>query len=362
MRKLFKYGLFLGSLLFALLLLFCKAIPNINPYELSFVGILSFFVPVLVIVNILFLIVWLISRKYLLALIPFIALILSWNIYSSLFGLNFFQKHSFEKSINAISVMSYNVRLLNLYNWNRDKNTREKIISLFKKYNPTILCLQEFYNGNDSIGVNNISEIMKICDYKYFATCYINTNKRGNWGSIVFSHIPIVNTHNYDIDVYGNNLLQQVDFIFKNEKISIFNVHLKSNKFSSTETEAIVNSEKENLKMQSWNIFRKLEKNAINRGLEAALVSNIISKTKNKTIVCGDFNDLPSSYVYFKMKQKLKDSFLEQGLGFGNTYISKIPLLRIDYILHSETIKGIGFKKIKVNYSDHYPLLVNLKI
>ncbi|KXK41453.1 MAG: endonuclease/exonuclease/phosphatase [Bacteroidetes bacterium OLB11] len=199
-------------------------------------------------------------KKIKYAIIPLAALFFSWNIYASIFALHIFNKQSFETNLNQINVMSYNVRLLNLYKWNKDTNTRRKIIEMFAEQNPTVLCLQEFYNGNDSIGVNNIQDIMDACQYKYFATCDINTTKRGKWGCVVFSHLPIVKMQNHDIDVYGNNLLQQVDILLKNETIHLFNVHLKSNRFTSNESDAIMNIEKVQLKENSIHIFKKTEK------------------------------------------------------------------------------------------------------
>ncbi len=362
MKNFLKYVMLFCSLLLAVLLLFCNTIPNTNPYELSFAGILSFFAPVFAVLNLFFLFVWLIFKKFKYSLIPLVALILSWNIYASIFALNLFKKQSIETNLNRINVMSYNVRLLNLYNWNKEPDTRKKIIKMFAKYSPTVLCLQEFYNGNDSVGFNNIQEIMESCGYKYFATCDIFSTKRGKWGNVVFSHLPIIKKQNHDIDVYGNNLLQQVDILWKNQTIHIFNVHLKSNRFTSNESDAINNPEKNQLKENSLNIFKKLRKNAINRGLEASLVAKILSNTKENVIVCGDLNDIPSSYVYFKVKNKLKDTFLENGLGMGTTYISKIPILRIDYIFHSKHFKCMGYKRFNYEYSDHYPIMVNLEM
>lgn len=366
MRKFFKYSLFGTSILFGLLLALCKTIPNLNPYEQSFTGILGLAAPILALINVLFLLIWLLLRKFVFVLIPLFALILSWKIYSVTIALNFFPKQELTRSSNSFTVMSYNVRLLDLYKWSGKKDTREKMIRFMAAQKASVLCLQEFYTGNDSVGKNNIRDIAEQCGYAYFARCDINVNKRGSWGSIVFSHLPIVGSQNHDIDVYGSNLLQQVDLLFNQDTISIFNIHLKSNRFSNEEADMIVKSEEIGLDEQTGSktkkIYEKLEKNASNRGLEAALVSKIIRSNKHKKIVCGDLNDIPSSYVYFKMREKMQDAFLEKGCGIGSTYHTRIPVLRIDYIFHTADLKTIGFKKIDSTYSDHYPLLVGFSL
>lgn len=363
MRKFIKYVLLISSIVFALLLSFCKTIPNLNPYEQSFTGILGLATPLLAAINIALLITWLLLRKYLYICIPLFALIFSWKIYSVTVAARFFKKQHFEKTPGSFTLMSYNVRLLDLYNWSGQKNTREKMIDFFAEKNPSVLCLQEFYTGNDSVGKNNIKDIAEKCHYEYSAICDINVNKRGTWGSVIFSHLPIIKKQNHDIDVFGSNLLQQADILFNKDTVSIYNIHLKSNRFSAEESDMISKTENvaldENTTSKTKTIYQKLERNAINRGLEASLVSNIISANKHKTIVCGDLNDIPSSYTYFKLRGKMQDAFLDNGLGIGSTFISKLPVLRIDYIFHAKELKTLGFEKIKVPYSDHYPLIVN---
>jgi endonuclease/exonuclease/phosphatase family metal-dependent hydrolase len=346
------------------LLLLCKTIPNLNPYEQSFSGILGLAVPFLAIVNIAFLLCWLLFKKYFYVAIPLIALIFSWKIYSVTIARHFFKAQHFEKSDSSFSLMSYNVRLLDLYKWSGDDDTRNKMINFFAEKNPTVLCLQEFYTGNDSVGKDNIKDIIDKCHFEYYASCDINVNKRGRWGSVIFSHLPIIKKQNHDIDVFGSNMLQQVDLLFQKETISVYNIHLKSNRFSTEESDLIVKNEEvgldEKTSEKTKRIYQKLEKNAVSRGLESALVSKIISKNDNKSIVCGDLNDIPSSYTYFKLRGALKDVFLDNGFGIGSTLITKLPLLRIDYIFHSDHLKTLGYKKIIVPYSDHYPLLVNI--
>lgn len=366
MRKFIKYSLLIGSILFAVLLLFCRTIPNLNPYEQSFSGILGLAVPFLAIVNIGFLVWWLLFKKYYFTAIPFIALVFSWKIYSVTIARHLLKKQQFEKSDSSFTLMSYNVRLLDLYKWSGNPDTRNKMIDFFAEQNPTVLCLQEFYTGNDSVGKDNIKDIIERCHFKYYASCDINVNKRGRWGSVIFSHLPIVKKQNHDIDVFGSNMLQQVDLLFQKETISVYNIHLKSNRFTTEESDLIVKNEEVGLDEKTTDktkrIYQKLEKNAVTRGLESALVSAIISKNTHKSIVCGDLNDIPSSYTYFKLRGAFKDVFLDNGFGIGSTLITKLPLLRIDYIFHSDQLTTLGYKKIKVPYSDHYPLLVNIGV
>ncbi|GBL34483.1 hypothetical protein EMGBS15_00780 [Filimonas sp.] len=363
MRKFLKYSLLLVNIFFALLLASTRLVTFTNPYEYNFLGLLGLFTPVLVLINVVFIFIWLFSRKFLYTLLPVSVIWFSWNVFSVCFATKYNTVQDFTKSKEYFTVMSYNVRLLDLYHWNQDKNTRKKIIRFFKEKNPTVLCLQEFYTNNDSVGVNNIRAIKYSCHYEYVAECNMHVTKRGKWGSIIFSHLPIVRTKNYEIDVQGNNLLQKADIAFQQDTFSVFNVHLKSNRFSKNEANLVNKDQLPNLSdstlEQSKSIFLKLQDNAVNRGLEADIISSIIAQNEKPVLLCGDLNDIPSSYVYFKIKDTMKDAFLEKGFGLGKTYRNTIPVLRIDYIFHDEKINLLGFEKLDVPYSDHEPLMAN---
>ena len=79
-------------------------------------------------------------------------------------------------------------------------------------------------------------------------------------------------------------------------------------------------------------------------------------------LLVGDFNDTPASYIYQKATDYLKDSYVEQGRGFGTTYHGPFPAFRIDYVLHSPDIEALSYKRVKTNVSDHYPVVVTLKV
>ena len=76
------------------------------------------------------------------------------------------------------------------------------------------------------------------------------------------------------------------------------------------------------------------------------------------SLVAGDFNDTPLSYTYFRLIRGRKDSFMRAGKGFGATYSALWPLLRLDYVLYPGELKAVSHKIEKVNYSDHYPVIV----
>lgn len=360
-RKIFKYWFLILNVLFAFTLIICRVIPAINPFEQRFVGILAYLVPFLTVFNILFILLWVVVKRYYYALIPLVSILISWKVISVLIGGHILPSNPVDhKNKETLSILSYNIRLLDLYGWSGKKETRSQILAFLKTRNADILCLQEYYTGNDSVGFNNTGDIKSICNYPYVAECIMNENKRGKWGSVLFSKFPIVSKKNHDIDVSGSNLLQEVRLKRNGDTLTVFNFHLKSNKFSEKESALVANSDLPDVDEKTLNktksIYQKIERSTQNRGLEADLVSRIIGASKYATLVCGDMNDIPGSYSYFKIRSKHKDLFLSKGFGLGATYNKSIPVLRIDYIFYDPIFKPLFYETIPQNFSDHNPI------
>ena len=109
--------------------------------------------------------------------------------------------------------------------------------------------------------------------------------------------------------------------------IRIFNIHFQSIRFGEEdyefaekvrEMEDITNEEE--YKHDSGRIIKRLKKAFIRRAHQVDLVEQYIKSSPYPVIVCGDFNDTPSSYAYYTISDNLTDAFCESGNGFGQTY------------------------------------------
>lgn len=79
-------------------------------------------------------------------------------------------------------------------------------------------------------------------------------------------------------------------------------------------------------------------------------------------VVAGDFNDTPASYAVTQMTKSLKNTFKEQGTGFGKTYNGKFPNFQIDYIATTKTIDVVNHRIIPAKLSDHFPVRSDLRL
>jgi endonuclease/exonuclease/phosphatase family metal-dependent hydrolase len=92
------------------------------------------------------------------------------------------------------------------------------------------------------------------------------------------------------------------------------------------------------------------------RASQAESVAASIRNSNHPVVLCGDFNDTPSSYSYKTISENLCDAFRESGSGLGTTYAGPFPAFRIDFILHSPQIKSFEYTTISQKLSDHFPI------
>jgi endonuclease/exonuclease/phosphatase family metal-dependent hydrolase len=149
------------------------------------------------------------------------------------------------------------------------------------------------------------------------------------------------------------------DILFHSDTIRIFNIHLQSIRFRKEDYAFMdtVSLKYSNEQMRGIrNIGSQLKTAFSLRSEQAEMISNYIGDSPYPVIAMGDFNDTPQSYAYRKIKKGLHDAFKVSGRGFGNTYSGDLPSFRIDYIMFSNPLFSHQFKRIKTEYSDHFPI------
>ena len=92
------------------------------------------------------------------------------------------------------------------------------------------------------------------------------------------------------------------------------------------------------------------------RSEQAQMIANYIKDSPHPVVVLGDFIDTPQSCASRRIKIGVLVACRTAGRGFGKTYGGGVPSFRIDYILYSDPIIPYQFKRIKTDYSDHFPL------
>ena len=318
----------------AILLLLSYLLPYISPEKVPIFTIISLAVPVLLALNIFFIIYWIIKlKKYF--TISLISIILGIGYISNIY--KFSEKKIFLN--DDLKVMSYNVRLFNHYNWTTDSTIVKKISSFIAEKEPDVLSIQEYYDAEN---------LQLKYPYQFIKT-KSNFNK---FGLAIFSKFNIINSGSLDLKESANNIIY-TDILKDKDTIRVYNIHLESLKMNtSQENFGIINSDK--LREQMEASFQKQAK-------QVELFLQHEKKWDGKKILCGDFNNTAFSWVYRELSNEKQDAFKEAGKGLGKTFNYWYPL-RIDFILTDANFDINNFKTFNVPYSDHYPILARLNL
>ncbi|MCL2097415.1 MAG: endonuclease/exonuclease/phosphatase family protein [Bacteroidales bacterium] len=256
-----------------------------------------------------------------------------------------------EPSGSATKLMSYNVHLFSLWDNNRN-HSLPNFSKYIKEENPDILCLQEMAT-TDTLTVN---QAFSQYPYRYYCC-----SKRKNgllFGNVTFSKYPIVNAGEFLFSETSNRCVY-TDIVMRGDTIRVYNNHLQSISLNLERTALRIRKEElRNEELRQVTI--KLRTAFMKRAQQVDIISAHITSSPYPAIVCGDFNDTPVSYTYRKMKGKLNDCFTKAGRGMPSTYRGFWPAFRIDYILCAPSFQTVSYQVPKVNYSDHYPVIVQL--
>lgn len=329
--------IYIINVVFAILLLLSYILPFASPKTFSVLSVLSLGVPFLILCNVLFFLYWLIRLKKQLML-SFVILVIGYISFGSLYKFT-----SSENSVNSDSfkVMNYNVRLFNLYNWIEDDNIETKIVDFIKDESPEILSVQEYHPH-------------KNIDLSFFKHKYEKlSGKKMKYGQAIFSQYPIINSGSIEFSNTANNAIF-VDVVKASDTIRVYNIHLESMRINA-DVESLKNEDSERLFKRVGTTFKMQQ-------LQTELFLKHKNKCHYKTIVCGDFNNTPFSYVYRKIKGDLNDTFKEAGNGFGRTYDFKFFPVRIDFILTDDVFSVESFETYSQHFSDHYPISTTLSL
>ena len=344
------------NVLFIIALLAAYLSTIVNPSQFVWLAYFGMAFPVIFIGNIVLTLFW-IAAKSKLFLYSLILLLFGFEFIGRTIQFNPVNLFRNPDS-NHYSLMSFNVRMFDKYNWIADTNTENKILAYIQKQNPDILCLQENFS---SITDGNVhKKIVEKLSYKYATNQLAHNNIAIKAGTAIYSKHPIVNkgaiytTEKRQIGLFA-------DIVISTDTIRVYNFHLASVHLAAADYQALdslVNGA-EHLQFNNMHsIIRKLNKAFLIRSIQVEAMNMQLNNCPYEMLLCGDFNDTPVSYTYNQVPEKLNDAFKSSGFGFGTTYFSSFMAFRIDYIFHSGKIEVSNYRTHKIQLSDHKPISI----
>ncbi|HLP11018.1 MAG TPA: endonuclease/exonuclease/phosphatase family protein [Flavobacteriales bacterium] len=349
--------LLLNWLAIVFLLVACVS-PWVNPESFTIPAFFGLAFPFIFLANVLCLVWWLIFKKFRM-LYSGIVLVLTFSYWNRSFNVYGSAAPAPEGSESS-KIMSYNVRLFDLYNWIDNNKTKKKIFDFLKEQNADIYCFQEFFHQDAPSPFVTRDSLTKILKANHFVEGYTHKLiQRQHFGLAIFSVYPVIASGEIKFENDPNNNAVWADLKRKTDTIRVYNVHLSSLRFQKSDYEAIGQEPGPGQKRRSsaeQQILSRIKNAFIKRVSQTNTVLDHVKTSPYKNLVCGDFNDTPVSYCYGQFSSILNDAFASSGSGWGATYTGRLPLLRIDYIWYSDKLNASGFKTHDINLSDHYPI------
>ncbi len=310
-------------------------------------AMLVYVLPLLIAANVVFLIYWLVLRRFHWACMPLITILCCIPYMGTLF--QFGSQDEKADAQPGMKIVSYNVAM-----FGRETSgfMAQDILSEMKKQKVDIACMQEY---NDFAGDKRNSDSYK----EYFPYMVV-----GNSDMVIYSRYPIVKSENIPFEM-TNNSAMWAEIKYNDQVYRVYNVHLETtgingalHKAAKQEANGI---EVPNNAFMNY-VYGKYTVGMIARSGQANQLAMNMRESEVPVIVCGDFNDVPYSYVYNTMLGDKIDGFKECGSGLMNTFRGGKKQVRIDYIFHDKSMEGISYYKKELSYSDHYPIFMRIGV
>lgn len=319
---------------------------NYSPVGNNAKAMIVYILPLLIMANMVLTIYWIVRRRWMLMLIPIITIACCIPYSGTLVQLRSNNMKA-AAAQEGITIATYNVAM-----FGRETSgfISQDILAEMKNQKVDVLCLQEYL---DASGDKKVSDSYK----SYFPYMAV-----GREDMVIYSRYPIRKTDKILFE-YSNNSAMWADIEVNGKMMRIYNVHLQTTGINGT-LHQVVKAERRGISVDNNRILSAIYGNytlgMMIRSGQAAVIANDMRQNENPSIVCGDFNDVPYSYVYKTLLGDMVDGFKECGFGWMSTYRGGKKSVRIDYIFHDEIFKGLTYYKRELTYSDHFPVFMKL--
>lgn len=321
---------------------------NVNPMGNMARAMVVYILPILIVLNIALLVYWLVRKHWYIAAVPLLTIVCCIPYMGTLMQFGSVDEAAAEAK-QGLKVATYNVA-----RFNRETSgfLAQDILAEMRKQKVDVFCIQEY--SETSGDVKNTASYKEHFPYVAMAGRDV----------VIFSRYPIKNYKAFLFED-SNQAAMYADINVNGQLIRVFCVHLETTGINRTLHQA-GKLEVQGHGVPNNRLIRAVYGNyalgLMFRASQAEMIANEIRSSKIPVMVCGDFNDVPYSYVYKTILGDLVDGFKECGTGgWMGTYRGK-KNMRIDYIFHSEDMEGIEYHKTELTYSDHYPVIMKVAL
>lgn len=349
----------IGSILY----FFTCLTPYINPSHGYFFTFAGLFFPIgLCIMFFWCVISFFLYRKY--SWIFFLLLFAGYKNIFSVLGFHPGNQFSQSKAKNDIRILSWNVNNFLSGEDVVDFVKVKQLLDFIQNTNADILCFQDYSSFPNKVVDATTERVKQITglNYSYFSEA------DENYGVIIFSRWPILQQTSVPYrNINSEESLQWVDIQTPTKVLRVYNTHLSS---MNVHVDVMDKDNISHMKFINYDTAILMRRDKLGRMAyfdklhvkQAELVKKSLDSCNGPFIFTADMNAVPSSYVYHDIRSGLNDAFIEKGWGFGRTYDSLSPTLRIDVLFTSPSIKTTQYASPRLHLSDHLPIITDIQL
>jgi vancomycin resistance protein VanJ len=245
-------------------------------------------------------------------------------------------------SVTCIKVLSHNI--------GQDLSNYEYVTKMIRESGADVVLLQEVTDDFIRYSWPQLADI-----YPFQAHGPLLSRKLVGMG--ILSRHSLRNVHNFRLDAEGIVFQQRAEVAWNRATIVIYNIH--------TTFPWVYWRTRSTLPSVSLPAYEDLV-----RRREIQSLVRLVSHEVQPVVLAGDFNLSDFSGDYQLLTEYAVDSYSERGYGFGFTWPANrtpsvnipihIPLIRIDYVFHSQSLQGVSAIVLPPTGSDHRPLLAEM--
>jgi len=266
-----------------------------------------------------------------------------------------------------LTVLSWNVRLFDYYGWlggdgEAGRNeVRRDIISAIGSASPDVVCLQEYFELTDKAAfpvVQPLNEALGNGAPAFSHVVIARSKSDRRFGVATWSRWPIVGRSAIEFGTRNNNVCAITDVAWKGDTVRVFNAHFSSLRFEEEDyaalEEGVPDAEGRD------RIWGRMSAAYVERVEQVSRVMDAVESSPHPVVLCGDFNDTPTSWALARCRQTLRDSHDVRFLTLDGTWQGALSGVRIDHVLVGEEWSVTSHLTGGEGLSDHRYVSVGL--
>lgn len=353
-KGLFYFCLVAATLVLAALTIAAGKSGSVNPTESVIMPLLGLALPVLLIINLIVAICWAMAHRFW-ALVPLIAIGFNWPYFTSVIQFNADKEKTPDGKY--LKIATYNVHG---FGYEVTGYSCKEIARIMDQEGVDVLCFQEF-GDNEYFPMDSICKTLSHWPHILMAN---NDSTQNVLPMAIFSRYPLIDRKLITYRESSNGSMM-CDIVAGEDTIRLINNHLQTTNVNQKRHKwqqeiGVADTRRE--MHAAKDAALTLHGNFVKRAEQTQIIGQHAKESPYPILVCGDFNSLPSSYTYHYLTGFLEDGFRSAGYGYMHTYRYGKGLLRIDYIFHSPTLKGIDYYSLNLELcSDHNPVIMEVE-